>query len=360
MISSLPTPEDPDPRDAPALKWGVCGPGDIAESFTAAVHAHSGQRVVAVASRSRARAEAFAAKHSVASAYQGHEELFADPRVDVVYVSVPDGLHAKVALAALAAGKPVVVEKPLAMSREQGAAVAAAARDSGLFAMEAMWARYLPQASILRQLVHGGDLGDVRAVEASFGFAVPYDPTAWAWDPALGGGALAGFGIYPLAYAGMVLGPPDPARVVARGLATPDGVDVHSAAILDYGTAHATVLTTMLAQAPITATVYGSGGYVALDETFVIPSGLQFAQAEGPRLAWRDASGIADRGGLAYEAAAAARFIAEGRVDSPVYSLDESLSTLAVIDEVKRQIVAAGEVWTPYDSGVDGRPDGRD
>ena len=117
---TLPPPRTPDPHDAPALRWGVLAPGGIARAFTDAVHTRSGQRVVAVGSRSASRAQEFAADFDVATAHGSYEELVTDPDVDAVYVASPHSEHRDHALLALGAGKPVLVEK--AFTRNAGEA----------------------------------------------------------------------------------------------------------------------------------------------------------------------------------------------------------------------------------------------
>src|ERR1700710_554967 len=117
----LPAPRTADPRSAPTLRWGIMGPGWIAQRFTATLQNHTTQQVVAVGSRSQPRADDFAAQWSVPAAYGSYQELLADPDVDVVYVATPHTEHHACALAALAAGKHVLVEKPMGVNAAQAA-----------------------------------------------------------------------------------------------------------------------------------------------------------------------------------------------------------------------------------------------
>jgi hypothetical protein len=175
MNATLPKPRLIDPASVPAFRWGAVGAGWIVSKFTQALHAHTAQRIRAVATRSPSRAAAFAAEYGIDRVHQSVEALVADPGVDVVHVGTPHSSHHAVALRAIAAGKHVLVEKPFALSASEGAEIADAARAGGVFAMEAMWTGHLPQSDVIRQLLADGAVGDVDLVMADFGFIAPFD-----------------------------------------------------------------------------------------------------------------------------------------------------------------------------------------
>ena len=142
LPTHLPTPELFLPESGePALRWGIVGPGWIAGEFTTALHAHSAQRVVAVGSRSQERAEAFAAAHGIEHAVGSVEALVAHPLVDVVYIAAPQSEHEALGLQAIAAGKHVLIEKPIATSAAEARNLVEAGRAAGVLVMEAMWSR---------------------------------------------------------------------------------------------------------------------------------------------------------------------------------------------------------------------------
>ncbi|WP_348786595.1 Gfo/Idh/MocA family oxidoreductase [Leifsonia sp. NPDC080035] len=338
----LPAPRHPDPADAPSLRWGVLGPGVIAGDFTDALHAHTGQRMVACGSRSAERADAFAAAHGVERAHASYEALVGDPEVDVVYVATPHSQHLEHALLAIAAGKHVLIEKPMAATADQARRIRDAARGAGVFAMEAMWTRYLPQTDIVRQLLDDGELGEIALVTADFGGRAPFDPAGRLWDPALAGGALLDLGVYTVSWASFALGAPE--SVVAAGSLAPTGVDEQASLLLTSpGGAQALLNTTLRAGTPSLGTICGSNGRIETDSPFWGPSGLRLHTADGSLAAhWRDPYNRPYRQGMSYEAAALARFVAEGRTESPLHPLDEAVSTLATIDEARRQLGARG------------------
>jgi predicted dehydrogenase len=343
--TSLPAPRLIDPSSVPALRWGAVGTGWIVRKFTEALHAHTTQRIRAVAARSPARTAAFAAEYGIDRAHHSVEALVADPGVDVVYVGTPHSSHREVALRAIAAGKHVLVEKPFALSAREGAEIAEAARAGGVFVMEAMWTRYLPQSDIIRQLLADGVVGDVDLVMADFGFVAPFDPGNRMWDKAVGGGALLDAGVYPLSFASSVIG--TPSQVTASGAMTSTGVDARAAVLLTTSDgATALVATSMVSALPVRATIVGSAGRIDVHSPFFGPSGLSLTTGSpGSQTAtWRDEAFQTLHEGLSYQATALASYVAAGRTESPLHTLDETVSILATIDEARRQIAASGEV----------------
>ncbi len=188
----------PDPMDAPPVRWGVLGPGGIANTFASALRAGTRSEVVAVGSRSADRASGFARRHGVARSYGSYEALVADPDVEAVYVASPHSEHHAHALLALGAGKPVLVEKAFTRSLAEADEVLGAARAGGLFAGEAMWSRYLPQYDVVRRTVEAGTVGDLVLLQADHGQRLwPGGPQRLS-DPALAGGSLLDLGVYPI------------------------------------------------------------------------------------------------------------------------------------------------------------------
>ncbi|RIQ17215.1 Gfo/Idh/MocA family protein, partial [Jiangella rhizosphaerae] len=190
------------------IGWGVVATGAIARNIAGDLRLLEHTRLAAVSSRRLDRAEAFAAEFGVDRAYDDVRALVDDPAVDVVYVATPHAQHAPVVEAALDAGKAVLCEKAFTMSLADTTRLTELARERGVFCMEDMWTRFNPLIVQLRQLVADGAIGDVRAVTADLGFVAPPDRTHRLWDPALGGGVLLDVGIYPVAFAQMLLGAP--------------------------------------------------------------------------------------------------------------------------------------------------------
>ena len=323
----------------PQLRWGVIGVGWIAKEFVPAVRDHTTQQIVAVAATSLERASRFAAEHGIGQAFDSVDQLVALPEVDVVYVATPQSAHLEVGLAAIAAGKHVLIEKPLALTAAEATLLVDAARAAGVFLMEAMWSRYLPQASVIRTLIADGALGEIHSVVADHGQAIPDYPNHRLHRPELGGGALLDIGIYPLQFDSMVLGAPR--GIVAVGAMTGSGVDAYSSIILSHeGVAQSTITTSILTHTPNTASISGTAGRIELDPFFFTPTTFRLYEAEifGASMEWSDPTGIASFAALSWEATALATYVGEGRSESPLHTLAETVSILATIDEVRSQL----------------------
>jgi len=338
VTASLPGPRFPDPRQAPVLRWGVLGPGEIAGDFVAALNAHTDQQVVAVGSRSAERAAAFASRHGIERAHGGYEELVADPEVDVVYVAAPHSEHVRLALLAIAAGKHVLVEKPIAVTAAGAQRIADAAAAADVFAMEAMWTRYLPHMDVTRQLLERGDLGELGLVLADFCGGPVRGDGGRLLDPALGGGGLLDLGVYPVSFASFALGPPE--RVTVSGTLGPTGVDVQAGLVLDHpGGAQAVLTAGLLGASPWTASISGADARIEIAAPFWGPSDLRLVRGGGEVIGeWRDQSERVGRQGLCYEAAALARYVAEGRRESPLQPNAEAVAVLRTLDEARHAL----------------------
>ncbi|GAB2762096.1 Gfo/Idh/MocA family protein [Streptomyces bullii] len=179
------------------LRIGVLGAARITERSLIGPARATGHRVVAVAARDRARAEAFAAAHGVERVTGSYAELVADPEVDVVYNPLANGLHGPWNLAALAAGKHVLSEKPSASDAGEAAEVLQAAQKAGTVFMEAFHYLFHPVTRRLHELLESGELGDLRHVEALVAIPAPEDSDP-RWSLPLAGGALMDLGCYSL------------------------------------------------------------------------------------------------------------------------------------------------------------------
>ena len=215
------------------LRMGVLGTAKIARQWIRDLQGCDAVQVVAVASRSDAAAQAFAQEYSLPRWHGSYEALLADPDVDAVYIPLPNSLHATWAIAAARQGKHVLCEKPLALGKEEAEAMFAAARDNGVLLLEAYPWWFQPQTRDLLALLQGGAIGDVRTVQASFGFVLSNGAGNIRMNPDLGGGALLDAGSYTLSMLRLVMGEA-PLSVVAHATYADTGVDISLMATLLY------------------------------------------------------------------------------------------------------------------------------
>lgn len=310
------------------------GTGWIAERFVRSVQQHTGQSVMAVGSRTLDGAKRFAGRSGVGAAYGSYDDLVADPAVDVIYVATPHNTHLACAALALAAGKHTLVEKPLALNARQASDIADLARAKGLFCVEALWSTFLPKFDVVAQLLDDDVLGHAATVLADHGEFFADDHRIWR--PDLAGGALLDLGIYPVVLAASVLG--KPARVVASGQGAASGVTAQAAIILTTETGDQAVLhTTLLSNTPTTATIAGDAATLTLAGPFFQPGDFSLTSSDGRiRLDYTEAATGHDA--LHYEATHVARCVAAGLTESPMRPLADSIATLEVLDEIRRQL----------------------
>ena len=205
-----------------------------------------------------------------ARAHATYDDLVADPDIDVVYIATPHTLHLENARAAFAAGKHVLCEKPLTMNLAEAEAMVTAARDAGLFLMEAMWMACNP---VIRAVVDGvreGRYGEPRQVVSGLNFVVPPDASARMSDPALGAGALLDMGIYPLTFAHLVLGAAD--EVTATAALSDDGIDLDVAVAGRHGPALSASTASMTSTMARTATIATTTGRIDVPADFHHPA----------------------------------------------------------------------------------------
>jgi predicted dehydrogenase len=330
----LPAARTPSSEAAPPLRWGVLGTGWIAERFIRSLQRHTRQQVFAVGSRDADRSSAFAGRHGVPCAYGSYEQLVADPDVDVVYVATPHPAHYPCARLTLEAGKHTLIEKPLALNAGQAAEIARLATSRERFCMEALWTFFLPKFDVIRQLLDSGALGEIRTVQADHGEYFTTDHRIMR--PDLAGGPLLDLGTYPVSFATWVLGAPE--RVLAAGQPHQAGVNGQAAAILCDASGNQAVLhTTLFSNTPTAATIAGTQGTLTLPGPFYQPGDLVLTSADGAQeLVFSEQRAAHDA--LHFEAAEVARCITAGRLESSIRPLSESIATLRVMDEIRRQI----------------------
>jgi predicted dehydrogenase len=316
------------------LRWGILATGGIAHAFTRDLRT-AGLDVAAVGSRRRDAAAAFAAEFAIPRAHDSYEALVDDPDVDIVYVATPHPSHAENAILALEHGKHVIVEKPFTLTGAEADRVRDAATSAGLLAMEAMWTRYLPHMQRVRELVRSGAVGEVRAVFADHTQSLPTDPHHRLNSLELGGGALLDLGVYPISFAWDILGAPTVMSAQAR--MTETGADAEVSTIFTHASgAMSTTISSSRAVGPNTAHIVGDEARIDIDSVFYTPTTFRLTRPDG-EVAEVFESHVEGRG-MQYQALAAERIIAEGRRDSDILPLDESVAIMHALDDIRSQI----------------------
>lgn len=330
--TALPASRVPDPMEAPALRWGILGPGWIAEQFIASVRAHTRQEIAAVGSRSREKAEAFAGEWQIATAHGGYEALVSDPDLDVIYVATPHNLHHEHVLLALDAGKHVLVEKPMALNRAQAAEMVERARAKGVFLAEALWTYFLPKFDVFQQVLDAGTLGEIKSVHTDYGEFFTRDHRIF--DARLAGGPLLDLGTYPVSLLTKLLGVPE--TVVGLGQPDQSGVNGQLSVVMrgasgDLGT----LSTTLYGFTPTNAIIIGTKATVRFGSGFNMPGPFEVISADGGTVLRYEEPAGRHFEGLFYQAAEVARCVAAGETETRVRPLQATLDTMATLDAIR-------------------------
>ena len=318
------------------IRWGIAGPGRIAANVARDLVAVEGTELTAVGSRSVERAEAFAAEHGAARAHGSYRALVDDPDVDALYIATPHPQHADLAVAALEAGKAVLVEKTFTATLAGAWRVVDTARRHGVFAMEAMWTRFQPAVVRAREIYEAGEIGEVRSVQADLGTVRDVDPADRLFNAELGGGALLDLAVYPVSFAQMVLGG-SPTQVHAVGRMETTGVDAENALLLAWEDGRfATAQTSFHSPSPGQARIFGSTGWIDVLPRFHHPTAIVVHRSPddpGERLEL-PATGA----GYSHEIVEVNSCLRAGRTESAVMPLDDTLAVQGVLAEAADQL----------------------
>lgn len=334
-------------------RWGILGTGKIARIMAGALRDSSAGRLAAVASTNPARAQKFASHFGPVRHYASYAALLADPEVEIVYIATHHPGHREWAVAAAEAGKHVLCEKPLALNAADAAQAVAAARRHGVFLMEAFAYRCHPQTQRLVEILQGGEIGEVRMVDACFGYDAGPEPGNYLLNRSLGGGSILDVGCYPTSMAHLIAAAVSdavvvPSQVVAgvAHLGKTTGVDHYACAVLSFpGGIVARVASAIQLNLDNSLRVYGSAG------TVMVPS---------PWLPGRDGAPVTiviDRPGSPPEeihigpgpdlyvrqVEAVSRLAREGRTCHPFMGWDQSLANMHTLDRWR------GTVGLAYD-----------
>ena len=259
------------------LRWGVMGTARIArKALIPAIFAAPGHRLIAIASRDGAQGRSTAAElasPTPIAVHSSYAALLADPRVDAVYIPLPNALHAPWTVRALEAGKHVLCEKPLALDAAEAERMIDVARDQRRVLMEAFMYRFHPRIEAVLAMLRRGAFGEVRYLQSCFSFPLR-DPSDIRLDPDLGGGALMDIGCYPLNLARTLLAS-EPERVEAHARFSERGVDRELIATLHFPNAtRAQIACSFDGARSEELTLVGTLGSLHLSHAFV-PSGTE-------------------------------------------------------------------------------------
>ncbi len=210
--------------------WVSMGCGVIANELAQALQAR-GDKLYGIANRTHEKAVAFAEKYSIEKVYDSYDDVYADPKVDIIYISTPHNTHIEFLRKALAAGKHVLCEKAITLNSEELAEAFALAKEHHVILAEAMTLYHMPIHKELSRRIHNGEFGELRVLQMNFGSYKDYDMSNRFFNRNLAGGALLDIGVYALSFVRYYM-TSKPDQVLSQVKYAPTGVDEQASILL--------------------------------------------------------------------------------------------------------------------------------
>lgn len=314
------------------FKVGIMGAGAIAGTIADTLNKLDAFEPYAIASRDIDKANAFGDQYNVAKRYGSYEELIADPDVELIYIATPHSHHAKQAKMCLEAGKPVLVEKAFSYDAATTEEVLKLSEEKNIFAGEAMWIRFMPMYQALAGYVQNDAIGRISNITCSLGYDLRHKERVV--KPELGGGALLDLGVYPLNFISMMYDKP-PATLASTCMKLDTGVDAQEVIQMNFnGGQSATAFVTMMYKADNNARLYGSKGYIEIDN-INCPEAVRIYAGDG-RLVSDVKQPDRQINGYEYEFIAARDAIILGKYECPEMTHAETLRIMHLTDSLRK------------------------
>lgn len=248
------------------IRWGIAGPGIIANKFAEAISLAEGVEIVAVASKTKGKGEEFAKKYNIPRVYASYEDMAKDPEIDVVYVSTAHPFHCGTALVFINEGKHILCEKPMCVDSQSAKILSKAAKEKGVFLMEAMWTAFLPAILALEKDINRGIVGQIQSLKADFCYYIEPEEDPKLFVKELNGGSLLDVGVYCLYFANMILGEPESIEAESD---IQNGVDYYTKMTLNYKSGEKAELSSAIRlEKPFDAYIYGEKGRIYVPDFY--------------------------------------------------------------------------------------------
>jgi len=324
------------------IKWGILGPGHIANKFGEALKVVEDAEIYAVGSRSIENAQKYAKNFNAKKAYGSYEELAKDPDVDVIYVATPHNLHYENTILCLENGKHVLCEKPFAVNGKEVRGMIAKAKEKNLFLMEALWSRFLPHIIKTKELIDAGELGSLKLLTSYFPIKSLYGPEHRQFNKDLCGGSLLDIGIYNVFLSLYLMGKPKTFKAMA-GMG-PTEVDESCSIICKYDNEAVSVLySSFRASSDIMAEIHGDKGKIVIGNVWFTPNNIKIVRPNGEEIPMQIKS---TGNGYNYQAEEVDKCIKEGRIQSNIWSWEKSLELIDLLDSIRQE---TGIVYPKHD-----------
>lgn len=313
------------------LKWGIIGPGAIANSFAKEVH-NAGCIVKAVYGRNENKVNKFAEEYNIEKRYTDIDEFLRDEEVEAVYIATPHSHHMEFAEKCINSKKHILCEKPFSYNYSTAEQILKKAEENELFVMEALWTLFLPAINQAKSWIEEGQIGKIKLITVNFGFKSEENKEGRLYNPSLAGGALLDVGIYPILLANYLLGEV-PEKIEASGTMTSTGVDETDLINLKYKEgALASLTCSIAADTDNTAVIYGEKGKISIPFFWMAKKAILDNEKE---VVFEDSY---EEAGYKYEIEEAAKCIFDNKIESVSASHKVTLELAEIMDEIRRQI----------------------
>jgi predicted dehydrogenase/aryl-alcohol dehydrogenase-like predicted oxidoreductase len=344
-----------------SVNWGIIGAGAIAKAFAKGIKGSKTGKLLAVASRDQAKAEAFKNEHGGERAYGSYDAILADKDVQAVYIATPHPMHAPWVIKAANAKKHVLVEKPAGVNAAQVMAMIEACEVNGVLFMEAFMYRCHPQTQKLIEIIREKTIGEVRLIQATFGFQSGFNPDGRLFANDLAGGGLLDVGCYAVSMSRLIAGaaqgkdaPAEPTEVKAVGHLGPTGVDHYAVASLKFpGEIVAQLATAVQQNMENVVRIFGDGGRIVVSNPWVAdrnnPSKGTIVIHKNGEKEPREITLEADNTSFGLEIDFAGRAILEGKTEAayPAMTPADTLGNLKTIDRWRESMGLTYEMEKP-------------
>ncbi len=312
------------------IRWGIIGLGNIAHQFAKDLKMIPDAELTAVGSRTIDKAQSFAQHYTAKKAYGSYDELIADPDIDIVYIATPHDSHASLTIKSLEHNKHVLCEKPVALNYSEALQMIETSRAQHKFFMEAFWTRFNPSVQEALLKIKNGEIGEVKYINADFAFNVG-TPQERMIDIKTGGGSLLDMGVYPLFLAYVVLGTPD--SVLASANFYESGADKQTSMILQYEDSQAILHSSFVSPSDMIATISGTEGRIRLNAIWHETQSYAVIKNNHKVTYQFPTKGK----GFTYEIEECHRCIWSQKIQSDIWSHQNSLDLIKIVDEVRKQ-----------------------
>ena len=324
------------------IKWGILSTGWIAHKFATALQVVPNSELYAVGSRNLETATQFATEFNIPKAYGTYEELVNDPNIDIIYIGTPHNLHLENAMLALEHNKNVLCEKPMGVNLKETTLMLEKAKEKNLFFMEALWSRFLPNIIKTKELIDSGEIGEVKLMTAFFSISSDNGPEHRHYNIDLCGGTILDIGIYNIFLSLLLLGKPKGISAIA-GLGEQGGDNSASYTFKYDNDTLAIMYSSFLGNPPVVAEIHGTKGKIILDHLWFCPGDVKLFYHDGREKTF---SFDFKSNGYEFEAEAVANCILEGKTQSELWSWDDSIQLITIMDSIRKE---CGVVYPKHD-----------